>query len=52
MVVTLTTVGYGDVYPSTPFGRCVIMISAFWGTFLISLMILSVNSAFELIESE
>jgi hypothetical protein len=30
------------------YGRCVIMVGAMWGTFLISLMIVSVNQVFEL----
>ena len=52
MVITLTTVGFGDMYPCTIFGRIVMMFSAFWGTFLISLMILSVNVGFELSHPE
>jgi len=52
MVITLTTVGYGDVYPSTVFGRCLIMCIAFWGTFLISLMIMSVSMVFSLKDTE
>jgi hypothetical protein len=52
MVITLTTVGYGDVYPSTYFGRATIMVAAFWGTFLISLMIMSVSRIFNLKDTE
>jgi hypothetical protein len=52
MVITLTTVGYGDVYPSTYFGRAMIMVAAFWGTFLISLMIMSVSRIFNLKDTE
>jgi len=52
MVITLTTVGYGDVFPNTVFGRCLIMCIAFWGTFLISLMIMSVSMVFSLKDTE
>lgn len=48
MVITMTTVGYGDIYPSTVFGRSLVMLAAFWGTFLISLMIMSVSLIFEI----
>jgi len=41
--VTLTTVGYGDFYPITHLGRFFATIAAFWGIFLIS-MIISVTS--------
>lgn len=44
----MTTVGYGDVVPATIFGRLVAMFTAVWGTFLISLLILSVGNIFEL----
>ncbi len=36
-VVTLTTVGYGDVYPMTDFGRIISMISAFVGIAIVAL---------------
>ena len=38
--ITMTTVGYGDFFPVTFFGRIVCMISALWGTFLISMFII------------
>jgi hypothetical protein len=45
-IITMTTVGYGDVVPSTMFGRMVAIVAAIWGTFLISLLILSVGNIF------
>lgn len=36
----MTTVGYGDMYPVTLFGRIIGVICAFWGTFIISLLII------------
>jgi voltage-gated potassium channel Kch len=42
----MTTVGYGDVSPQTLFGKFVAIAAALWGTFLISLLILSVGQIF------
>ena len=47
-IITMTTVGYGDVVPATMFGRLVAILAAIWGTFLISLLILSVGNIFGL----
>ena len=35
--VSLTTVGYGDIYPVTTFGRVVAMISSFFGIAIVAL---------------
>lgn len=35
--ITLTTVGYGDIYPITPFGQAVSLISSFLGIGIIAL---------------
>lgn len=48
VIITMTTVGYGDVAPYTLFGRLVSITAALWGTFLISLLILSVGEIFAL----
>jgi len=48
VIITMTTVGYGDEYPATTGGQWVIIVTSLWGTFLISLLILSVADIFAL----
>lgn len=48
IVITMTTVGFGDLVPFSYIGRIIIMITSFWGAFLISLVIVSVTKMFEL----
>lgn len=50
--ITMSTVGYGDLYPKTTFGRLIGVLIALIGNCLVSLMIISLNSAIELNESE
>jgi hypothetical protein len=40
----MTTVGFGDFFPRTHVGRVIAIITAIWGTFLISLMIIMFNN--------
>ena len=51
-VVTLTTIGYGDLSPVSPPGRILTMILAFWGALLLSLVVVIVSSVFNLGEDE
>ena len=51
-IVTMTTVGYGDVYPMTDSGRVVIFLTAIIGLILISLYIAALNSAIRLNKQE
>jgi len=43
IIITMTTVGYGDFYPLTYVGRGIGVWACFLGTFLISLMIVSLT---------
>ena len=44
-IITMTTVGYGDVYPKTDTGRMLIFIAALIGLILISLYIAALNNS-------
>ena len=35
----MTSVGYGDVVPSTKYGRATMAVVALWGVFLMSLIV-------------
>lgn len=48
----MTTVGYGDVYAVSPFGRLISIINALWGTFVISLLVGVIQRIFELSENQ
>eukprot|EP01017_Pseudomicrothorax_dubius_P004974 TRINITY_DN11148_c0_g1_i2.p1 TRINITY_DN11148_c0_g1~~TRINITY_DN11148_c0_g1_i2.p1 ORF type:complete len:150 (-),score=12.25 TRINITY_DN11148_c0_g1_i2:60-509(-) len=43
MIVLMTTVGYGDFYPRTHFGRIICFIGCIWGQFLVSLMVVALT---------
>lgn len=51
-VITLTTIGYGDMSPVSPPGRFLTMILAFWGALLLSLVVVIVSSIFNLGDDE
>jgi len=46
-VITMTTVGYGDIFPHTAFGQITAILTALWGTFVISLLIMVTAQIFE-----
>jgi hypothetical protein len=48
IVISITTIGYGDAVPYTVMGRVLIMVAAIWGQFIVSLMIVSVTNIFTL----
>ncbi|OMJ88617.1 hypothetical protein SteCoe_9397 [Stentor coeruleus] len=44
VMLTMTTVGYGEFYPKTHIGRFILVIATVWGIFIVSLMILSLTN--------
>lgn len=52
MLVTMTTVGYGDYYPVTNLGRLIIIICALSGIVLVSLIIISLQSSLKMDANE
>jgi hypothetical protein len=44
VLMTITTVGYGDYFPHTSIGRIIILIVAIWGTFIVSIMVVVVSN--------
>jgi len=46
-VITMTTVGYGDICPQTAGGQVTGIIIALWGAFVISLLIMVTADVFE-----
>lgn len=51
-VVTLTTIGYGDVSPGTIPGKIVTILLAFWGTIFVALLVTIVSNIFNLRNSQ
>lgn len=51
-VVTLTTIGYGDVSPGTIPGKFVTILLAFWGAIFIALLVSIVSNIFNLNNSQ
>ena len=47
-VITLTTIGYGDISPGTQPGMLLTILLAFWGSILLSLLVVTVSSIFTL----
>lgn len=51
-VITITTVGYGDITPISYFGRATMMMAALHGALMISLVVLTVSNFLELSDNE
>ncbi len=44
VVLTMTTVGYGDVYARTIFGRIVSFVMCMWGITIVSIMVVTITN--------
>lgn len=51
-IITMTTVGYGDYYPRTTFGRVIDVLLVVWGTFIVSLMVVVLTNTLNMDQSE
>lgn len=47
VITTMTTVGYGDIYPQTHFGRFFGVVSCLIGMLLVSYLVVGMNSLFD-----
>ena len=52
VLMTITTVGYGDYFPHTAIGRIIILIVAIWGTFIVSMMVVVVSNTLTMEKNE
>ena len=52
VVITLTSAGYGDIYPKTYWGRVVGVSIAFWGVLLISNIVVTFTDTLSFSENE
>jgi hypothetical protein len=52
VIITLTSVGYGDIYPKSFMGRILGIIISFWGVFIVSYFVVTVSETFQLDPSE
>jgi hypothetical protein len=47
----MTTVGYGDFFPKTVFGRFIDVFLVIWGTFIVSLMVVVLTNTLNMDQS-
>lgn len=47
-VVTMTTVGFGDFFAQSHFGRIITVLVIFWGIFLVSMMVVTLTNSMTL----
>jgi len=48
VIITISTVGYGDIYPKSIPGKVVMMTTAMWGAIMMALIVVSLSKIFEM----
>lgn len=43
LIITITTVGYGDFYPFSNMGKVISIIIMLWGVFVVSLFVVTLT---------
>jgi potassium intermediate/small conductance calcium-activated channel subfamily N protein 2 len=51
-ILNMTTIGYGEIYPVTHFGRFAAIVSCIIGVFLLSLFVVALSNTVELSRNE
>lgn len=51
-IITMTTVGYGDLFPRTLIGRIIDVFLIIWGIFIVSLMVVVLTNTLNMDMSE
>lgn len=44
----MTTVGFGDLYPYTVFGRVIVLIVVVWGIFIVPIMVVVITNTLQM----
>jgi potassium intermediate/small conductance calcium-activated channel subfamily N protein 2 len=52
MILTMTTVGYGDIFPVTHLGRLTTILACIWGMFIMSMIIVTLTNIITLTTEE
>mmetsp|Transcript_13141 Transcript_13141/g.22219 ORF Transcript_13141/g.22219 Transcript_13141/m.22219 type:complete len:349 (-) Transcript_13141:104-1150(-) len=52
VIITLTSVGYGEIFPKTFFGRVVGVMISFWGVLIVSFFVVTVSNILNFNASE
>ena len=52
IILTMTTIGYGDIYPVTHFGRISAILACIWGVFILSLFVVALTVTTEFNDRE
>lgn len=47
VLITMTTVGYGDFYPISNFGRMIGILACLWGVFIVSIFVVTLTNLLE-----